>query len=183
MLYGLLKASGLVVNGKRTYRLHAEEAMQVRTKKRKKLQRGCLPIAVPIGVNQRWSMDFVADPLSDGRHFRILNIIDEYSREIVDQLDSTSISSQRVGRFLDQVAETRDLPTQIVCDNGPEFTSKAVFLQYKRKVKLSFIQPEKPTQNAFCESLNGKFRNARLNRHWFRSLEEARYEIDQWRTH
>ena len=184
MLHGLLKAEGLVVNRKRTYRLYTEEALQVRTKKRKKLQRARLPMAVPMSVNQRWSMDFVADQLSNGRRFRILNIMDEYSREVVGQLVSTSISGQRVGRFLDQVAETRGLPRQIVCDNGTEFTSKAMFFWSKEsKVKLSFIQPGKPTQNAFCESLNGKFRNECLNQHWFRSLEEARHEIDQWRTH
>lgn len=184
MLHGLLKAEGLVVNKKRTYRLYTEEALQVRTKKRKKLQRARIPMEVPMGVNQRWSMDFVADQMANGRRFRILNIVDEYSREVVSQLVSTSISGQQVARFLDFVAENRDLPRQIVCDNGTEFTSKAMFFWSKEtKVKLSFIQPGKPTQNAFCESLNGKFRNECLNQHWFRSLEEARHEIDQWRTH
>lgn len=184
MLHGLRKAEGLVVNRKRTYRLYTEEALQVRTKKRKKLQRPRLPMEVPMALNQRWSMDFVADQLSNGRRFRILNIVDEYSREVVGQLVSTSISGQQVSRFLDRVAETRELPRQVVCDNGTEFTSKAMFFWSKEtKVKLSFIQPGKPTQNAFCESLNGKFRNECLNQHWFRSLEEARHEIDQWRSH
>lgn len=184
MLHGLLKAEGLVVNRKRTYRLYSEETLQVRTKKRKKLQRSRLPMEVPMAVNQRWSMDFVADQLSNGRRFRILNIVDEYSRELVGQLVSTSISGVQVSRFLDQLAETRDLPRQIVVDNGTEFTSKAMFFWSKEtKVKLSFIQPGKPTQNAFCESLNGKFRNECLNQHWFRSLEEARHEISHWRQH
>ena len=127
MLHGLLKAEGLVVNKKRTYRLYTEEALQVRTKKRKKLQRARIPMEVPMGVNQRWSMDFVADQMANGRRFRILNIVDEYSREVVSQLVSTSISGQEVARFLDFVAENRDLPRQIVCDNGTEFTSKAMF--------------------------------------------------------
>ena len=184
MLHGLLKAEGLVVNRKRTYRLYTEEALQVRTKKRKKLQRPRLPMEVPMAVNQRWSMDFVADQLSNGRRFRILNIVDEYSREVVGQLVSTSISGQQVARFLDHLAETRGLPRHVVCDNGTEFTSKAMFFWSKEtKVKLSFIQPGKPTQNAFCESLNGKFRNECLNQHWFRSLEEARHEINRWRDH
>ncbi|MDC0088867.1 IS3 family transposase [Porticoccaceae bacterium] len=184
MLHRLLKAEGHVVNRKRTYRLYTEEALQVRTKKRKKLQRPRLPMEVPTAVNQRWSMDFIADQLSNGRRFRILNIVDKYCREVVGQLVSTSISGQQVARFLDQLAETRDLPRQVVCDNGTEFTSKAMFFWSKEsRVKLSFIQPGKPTQNAFCESLNGKSRNECLNQHWFRSLEEARHEIDQWRAH
>ena len=129
-------------------------------------------------------MDFVADQLSNGRRFRILNIVDEYSRDVVGQLVSTSISGVQVSRFLDRLAETRNLPRQIVVDNGTEFNGEAIFFWSKEpKVKLSFIQPGKPTQNAFCESFNGKFRNECLNQHWFRSLEEARHEIGQWRKH
>lgn len=86
-----------------------------------------------MGVNQRWSMDFVADQMANGRRFRILNIVDEYSREVVSQLVSTSISGQQVARFLDFVAENRDLPRQIICDNGTEFTSKAMFFWSKKK--------------------------------------------------
>jgi len=184
MLHSLLKSEALVVNKKRTYRLYTEESLQVRTKKRKKLQRPLLPIEVPMKINERWSMDFVADQLSNGRRFRILNIIDEFSREVVGQMVSTSISGQQVARFLDGVAEGRSLPRHVVCDNGTEFTSKAMFFWSKEtNVKLSFIQSGKPTQNAFCESLNGKFRNECLNQHWFRTLDEARYEIDLWREH
>ena len=184
LLHGILKAEGLVVNKKRTYRLYTEEGLQVRTKKRKKLQRPRLPMDVPTGPNQRWSMDFVSDQLSDGRRFRVLNVVDDFSREIVGQLVSVSISGRRVARFLDQLADQRHLPPLIICDNGPEFTSKAMFFWAKeRHTKLGFIQPGKPTQNAFVESLNGKFRNECLNQHWFRSLDEARREIDQWRDH
>lgn len=150
MLHSLLKSAGLVVNKKRTYRLYTEEALQVRTKKRKKLQRPLLPMEVPMNINERWSMDFVADQLSTGRRFRILNVVDEYSREVVGQLVSTSISGVQVSRYLDRLAETRGLPRHIVVDNGTEFTSKAMFFWSKEtKVKLSFIQPGKPTQNAF----------------------------------
>ena len=184
LLHGLLKAEGLVVNKKRTYRLSTEEGLQVRTKKRKKLHRPRLPMEVPSAPNQRWSMDFVSDQLGNGRRFRVLNVVDEFSREMVGQLVSTSISGQQVARFLDELGESRSLPPMIVCDNGPEFTSKAMFFWAKeRRTKLGFIQPGKPTQNAFVESLNGKFRNECLNQHWFRSLEEARWEIEQWRTH
>jgi putative transposase len=139
---------------------------------------------VPSRLNQRWSMDFVSDQLSSGRRFRVLNVVDDYSREVVGQLVSVSISGQQVARFLTQLIEVRDKPDHIVCDNGTEFTSKAMFFWSKTaSVVLAFIQPGKPTQNAFVESLNGKFRNECLNQHWFRTLDEARYEIKLWREH
>ena len=184
MLHGLLKAEGLVVNKKRTYRVYTVENLQVRMKKRRKLQRPRLPMLVPTRVNERWSMDFVSDQLSHGRRFRVLNIVDDYSREMVGQLVSVSITGNQVARFLSQLGEERGLPNSIVCDNGTEFTSKAMFFWSKeQQVKLNFIQPGKPTQNAFIESLNGKFRNECLNQHWFRTIDEARYEIDLWRNH
>jgi len=184
LLHGLLKGEGLVINKKRTYRLYSEERLQVRTKKRKKLQRPRLPTEVPTQVNERWSMDFVSDQLSNGRRFRVLNIVDDYSREMVGQLVSVSITGNQVARFLDELKVSRGLPKSLVCDNGTEFTSKAMFFWSKGSgVKLSFIQPGKPTQNAFVESLNGKFRNECLNQHWFRSIVEARWEIDKWREH
>ncbi len=184
MLHGLLKAEGLVTNKKHTYRLYSEEGLQVRTKKRKKLIRPRQPMEIPATVNQRWSMDFVSDQLSNGRRFRILNVVDDYSREVIGQLVSVSISGRLVARFLNNLIEERNKPTKIICDNGSEFTSKAMFFWSKETiVGLGFIQPGKPTQNAFVESLNGKFRNECLNQHWFRTLEEAKYEIEKWRQH
>ena len=184
MLHGLLKGEGLVVNRKHTYRLYTEEALQVRTKKRKKLTRPRQPIEVPSAPNQRWSMDFVSDQLSSGRRFRVLNVVDDFSREMVGQLVSVSISGRQVARFLSQLIELRGKPKKVICDNGTEFTSKAMFFWSKEtRIELGFIQPGKPTQNAFVESLNGKFRNECLNQHWFRTLDEARYEIDLWREH
>ena len=158
MLHGLLKREGLVQNKKRTYRLYTEEGLQVRTKKRKKLTRPRVVMATPSNVNERWSMDFVSDQLSDGRRFRTLNVIDEFSREVIGQLVSVSITGRQVARMLSQPGELRgQLPQHIVCDNGPEFTSKAMFFWSKEnQVALNFIQPGKPTQNAFVESLNGK---------------------------
>lgn len=184
LLHGLLKTEGLVVNRKHTYRLYTEEGLQVRTKKRKKLTRPRQPMELPTAVNQRWSMDFVSDQLSNGRRFRVLNIVDDYSREMLGQLVSTSISGNQVARFLDQLIEQRAKPTKVICDNGTEFTSKAMFFWSKETaVDIGFIQPGKPTQNAFVESLNGKFRNECLNLHWFRTLREAEYEIGLWREH
>ena len=184
MLHGLLKAQRLVVNKKHTYQLYTEEGLQIRTKKRKKLTRPKQPLEIPTAPNQRWSMDFVSDQLSNGRRFRVLNVVDDYSREIVGQLVSVSISGRQVARFLGQLIEQRTKPAKIVCDNGTEFTSKAMFFWSKESgISLGFIQPGKPTQNAFVESLNGKFRNECLNQHWFRTLDEAKYEIDLWREH
>lgn len=184
MLHGLLKGEGWVKNRKRTYRLYTEEGLQVRTKKRKKLTRPRQPVEVPTAPNQRWSMDIVSDQLSNGRRFRVLNVMDDYLREMVGQLVSVAISGRQVARFLDQLMEERGKTNKVTCDNGTEFTSKAMFFWSKEAgVTLSFIQPGKPTQNAFLESLNGKFRNECLNQHWFRTLDEARYEIELWREH
>ncbi len=177
MLHGLLKGEGLVINKKHTYRLYTEEGLRVRTKKRKKLIRPRVPMELPTSVSQRWSMDFVSDQLSTGRRFRVFNIVDDYSREMVGHLVSITISGARVARFLNEMSKTRALPKSIVCDNGTEFTSKAMFFWSKENhVRLSFIQPGKPTHNAFVESLNGKFRNECLNQHWFRSMKEATWK-------
>ena len=183
-LHGLLRAEGLVQNPKRTYRIYREEGLQVRTKRRKKLSRPRVPMVVPTRVNERWSMDFVSDQMANGRRFRVLNVVDDYSRECVLQVVDFSISGQRVARELDRLAEHRSLPKTLVCDNGPEFTGKAMFFWAReRGVKLHFIQPGKPTQNAFVESFNGKFRDYCLDLHWFASLEDARSIIDGWRKH
>ena len=184
LLHNLLKQEGLVVNKKRTYRLYTNEGLQVRTKKRKKLTRPRLVMDTPQSVNQRWSMDFVADQLSNGRRFRVLNIVDDYSRELIGQLTAFSITGHQVARFLLQIIEQRGKPDSITCDNGTEFTSKAMFFWSKETgVRLNFIQPGKPTQNAFVESFNGKFRDSCLNQHWFRSLNDATKIIDLWRAH
>ncbi len=184
MLHGLLKGEGLVVNKKRTYRLYTEQRLQVRTKKRKKLIRPRMPMVMPVDKDVRWSMDFVSDQLSNGRRFRVLNVVDDHSREMIGQLTAFSISGHQVARFLSQLIDQRSAPDQVICDNGTEFTSKAMFFwQQDTGVKLGFIQPGKPTQNAFIESLNGKFRNECLNQHWFRSIDEAREIIDQWCDH
>ena len=181
-LHDMLKIEGHVINPKRTYRIYREEGLQVRTKRRKKLIRPRIPMVVPDAVNQRWSIDFVSDQLANGRRFRVLNIVDDYSRECVSQIVDFSISGQRLAREFDRL--TRQLPKTIVCDNGPEFTSKAMFFWAKRTgVKLHFIQPGKPTQNAFVESFNGKFREYCLNLNWFAGLEDARLTIERWRQH
>lgn len=184
LLHGLLKQEGLVINKKRTYRLYTELGLQVRTKRRKKLYRPRQVLDIPSRLNERWSMDFVADQLSCGRRFRVLNVVDDHSRECIGQLVDSSITGEMVARYLNQLCELRGKPKHIVCDNGTEFTCKAMFFWSREKhVRLAFIQPGKPTQNAFVESFNGKFRSACLDQHWFRSLDEARCEINQWQQH
>lgn len=184
MLHGLLQAEGLVVNKKRTYRLYTALGLQVRTKRRKKLARPRVVMEVPTRRNHRWSLDFVSDQLASGRRFRVLNVVDDYSRECIGQLVETSISGARLARFLDELVQRRSRPEVIVCDNGPELTSKAMFFWARQQhVRIHFIQPGKPTQNAFVESFNGKFRDGCLNQHWFRDLDDARRIIEAWRTH
>jgi len=184
MLHAMLKRQGLVQNKKRTYRIYTELGLQVRTKRRKKLVRPRIPMVVPTQPNERWSLDFVSDQLACGRRFRVLNVVDNYTRESVGQLVDISISGYRVARFLNELSHRRPLPKTLVCDNGTEFTSKAMFFWSKEVgTKLHFIQPGKPTQNAFVESFNGKFRDSCLNQHWFKSLNDARQEIKAWRNH
>ena len=183
MLHELLRREGLVTNRKRTYRIYSELGMQVRTKRRKRLIRPRMPLEVPTAPNQRWSLDFVHDQLADGRRIRVLNVVDDYSRVCVGQLVDLSISGERLAGFLTELGSDRRLPRRIVMDNGPEMTSKAMFLWSQTTgVKLHFIQPGKPTQNAFVESFNGRFRDNCLNQHWFTSLEDASEIIDAWRT-
>ncbi len=181
-LHDMLVIEGEVRNRKRTYRIYREEGLQVRTKRRKKLTRPRIPMLVPDAVNQRWSMDFVSDQLANGRRFRVLNVVDDFSREYVLKIVDFSISGHRVAREFDRIA--RKLPKSIVCDNGSEFTSKAMYFWAKKAgVKLHFIQPGKPTQNAFVESFNGKMREYCLDLHWFASIEDARSTIDNWQNH
>lgn len=183
-LHDMLRAEGKVLNHKRTYRIYTEEGLQVRTKKRKKLNRPRVPLPVPDRLNERWSVDFVSDQLANGRRFRVFNIVDDFSRECILQVVDFSIGGARLARELDQLSERRPLPKRIVLDNGPELTSKAMFFWSKRaSVTLHFIQPGKPTQNAFVESFNGKFREYCLDQHWFASLDDARATIETWREH
>jgi len=182
MLHAMLRREGLVMNRKKTYRLYREEGLQVRRRRRKRLApRPHVPLVPPAAPNQRWSLDFMSDQLANGRRFRVLNIVDDLTRVCPGQIVDFSISGARLARFLD---ELNPLPDEIVLDNGPELTSKAMFLWSQRTgVKLSFIQPGKPIQNAFVESFNGRFRDTCLNEHWFTSIQEARRVIAAWRHH
>ena len=185
LLHGMLKREGLVINAKRTYRLYRQQRLQVRTKRRKRWPRQQrLKLVGATRPNQRWSMDFMTDQLADGRRFRILNIVDDYTRQCRGQIVDFSISGLRLARYLDQLAQSHALPQEIVLDNGPELTSRAMFQwAEKAQVRLCFIEPGKPMQNGFVESFNGRFRDGCLNEHWFTTLEEARQFIKAWRQH
>ena len=184
-LHALLRREGLVMNHKRTYRLYLEQGLQVRTKKRRKLpRRDRIEPIVPERPMQRWSLDFMSDQLVDYRRFRILNIVDDHSRYCPGQIVDVSITGARLARYLDDLALLRGLPEEIILDNGPEGTSRAMFEWSERTgVLLRFIEPGKPVQNAFVESFNGKLRDECLNLHWFKSLRHAREEIARWRVH
>lgn len=183
-LHVLLRNEGLVMNHKRTYRLYREEDLSVRRRKRKRLHRERVPLPPTERRNQRWAMDFVSDSLWTGRRFRALVIVDGHSKESPAILADFSISGARIVRLLDGLAVSHGLPGEIVTDNGPEFTSQAMFAWALRTgVRLRFIQPGKPQQNAYAESLIGKFRDECLNENWFGSLPHARRIIEAWRIH
>ena len=182
-LHAMLRREGLVLNHKRTERLYRREGLQVRMQRRRKLpRRDRIAPRVPERPMQRWSLDFMSDQLTDCRRFRILNIVDDHSRFCPGQIVDLSISGLRLAHTLDAIALEHGLPEEIVLDNGPEGTSRAMFEWSERTgVRLRFIQPGKPIQNAFVESFNGRLRDECLNLHWFRSLRHAQKEIAAWR--
>jgi len=180
----LLRREFGVVNHKRIERIYVAEGLQVPLR-RKKRRRGTVrqvPLALPTKPGERWSMDLVADSFSDGRRFRSLTLVDDFSRECPAIEVDTSISGARVVRVLERLAESCELPQIIVTDNGPEFTSRAMLVwANENNVRLHFIEPGKPTQNAFIESFNGKFRDECLNENWFKNLQDAQGKIEDWR--
>jgi putative transposase len=140
------------------------------------------PLAIPTRRTERWSMDFVSDALSEGGKFRSLNIEDDFNRDCLAAEVETSITGARVGRVLERLRERRGLPKILVMDNGPAFAGQAVDVwACEQGVKLHFLEPGKPVQNAFIESFDGKIPDECLNEHWFTSLGEARETIEAWR--
>lgn len=182
-LHILLRREGHLINHKRTERLYKEEGLSLRLKKsRKRISHLRVVMDKPERINQHWSMDFVSDSLYNGRRFRVLTVVDNFSRECPVLEADHSLTGKRVSRVLERMALTRGLPEVITVDNGPEFISKALDLwAYENKVKLRFIQPGKPVQNAFIESFNGKFRDECLNDNVFVSLNSAQQIIETWR--
>jgi putative transposase len=178
----LLTREGHWMNHKKLYRLYREEKLMVRRRGGRKRALGTrAPMQLPQAINQRWSLDFVSDTLADGRRFRILCIVDDFSRECLATVADTSLSGVRVVRELERITLERATPKVIVSDNGTELTSIAVLKWASGRVGWHYIEPGKPMQNAFIESFNSKLRDECLNEHMFASLAEAREIIDGWR--
>jgi len=182
-LHILLRREGVSVNHKRLRRVYREERLQVRRRGGRKRALGTrAPMALPQGRNQRWSLDFVADMLTDGRRFRILAIVDDFTRECLGLVADTSLSGLRVARELDVIIALRGKPSSIVSDNGTELTSMAILRWCQEtKIEWHYIAPGKPTQNAFIESFNGRLRDELLNETLFVSLAHARVALDAWK--
>jgi putative transposase len=182
-LHVLLRREGWEINHKRTYRVYHDAGLMVRKRKRKRIAGLERQVKAPaLGPNESWSMDFVSDGLVDGRRLRCLNIVDDFTKECLAIEVDTSLPGRRVVNVLQRLADSRGLPKSVTIDNGPEFAGKALDeWAYCRGLRLSFIQPGKPQQNAYVESFNGKFRDECLNEHWFLSMRHARAVIEDWR--
>ena len=184
-LHILLRREGIVLNHKKLFRLYKEERLTVRRRGGRKRALGTrTPVPMPQGANQRWSLDFASDALADGRRFRVLVVVDDFTRECLALVVDTSLSGRRVARELDRIIGLRGAtPLLVVSDNGTELTSHAVLSwQQKRGTGWHYIAPGKPVQNAFAESLIGRLRDECLNEHVFQGLLAARRIIEAWRA-
>ena len=179
----LLAREGLAPNHKKLLRIYREEGLKVRRRGGRKRVLGTrAPMTVPQEPNQRWSLDFVSDAFVCGRRFRILTVVDDFSRECLALVADTSLSGARVARELTALLGERGKPLLIVSDNGTELTSVAILRwSQERQVEWHYIAPGKPTQNAFVESFNGRLRDECLNETLFTSLAHARIALDEWR--
>ena len=179
----LLHREGARVNHKKLRRLYREERLQVRRRGGRKRALGTrAPLTLPQGADQRWSLDFLSDTLTDGRRFRILAVVDDFTRECLVLIADTSLSGGRVARELDTIIARRGRPLTIVSDNGTELTSLAI-LRWAQDtgIEWHYIAPGKPTQNAFIESFNGRLRDELLNETLFISLDHVRQALAIWK--
>lgn len=179
-VHWLLKREGLVQNQKKTARIYRTMKLQIKLRKGKKRANVIrMPLAKPTKPNQVWSMDFIYDRMENGRTLKIFNVVDDFSKVCIGQIVDSSITGQRLASFFSGLKQR---PMWLRCDNGPEFWSKAFQEWAFENVKIDFIDPGKPTQNAFVESFNGKFRSECLNENLFFNLDHARELIDEWRA-
>lgn len=182
MSFYRIRKQGYLWNHKRVYRVYTGMNLNIRRRAKKRLPaRVKQQLFQPAAVNQVWSIDFMHDSLWDGRTYRLLNIIDDYNRQVLAIEADTSLPVLRLIRVLERLKETRGLPQMIRCDNGPEFISQKLDYWCKEnKISLVFIQPGKPMQNAFVERLNGSMRRELLNAYVFKSLSEVREKAEEW---
>ena len=182
-LTAMLEREGMSANHKRVYRLYCEEGLAMRIRQRRRIRwSGAAIKPAASQPNERWSMDFVTDCVSSGTVIRMLTIVDDCTRECLAIEVDTSLGGLRVRRGLDRIASERGLPEAIVLDNGPEFRGRALAAWSEEcGVRLEFIQPGKPVQNAYIESFNGRLRDECLNANWFTSLSDARRKVETWR--
>jgi len=179
----ILRREGRRVNPKRVYRLYTEDGLTVRTKVRKKLarrSRGLTPKATR--PTQKWSMDFLSAKLLDGRWFRVLTVIDQFTRECLALVADSALNGQRVALALSQVVGERGPPQSITADNGSEFAGRAMDAwSYQCGVQLEFIRPGKPVDNSYIESFNGRLCDECLNVETFFDLHDVREKLSRWR--
>lgn len=183
-LHVLLKREGHHINHKRVFRVYREAGLGLPRRRRKRLVAAKrVPLETPAGVNERWSIDFIHDQLATGSRFRVLSVVDDFSRECLACEVDASLPGERVVRVLGRLVDLRGEPDSIVLDNGPEFVGKALDRwAYRHGVRLAFIRPGKPLENAFVESFHGRLRDECLNLHWFGSLPEVRGIVEAWRV-
>lgn len=180
--YYRIRRQGHAWNHKKVYRVYTGMQLNIRRRHKRRIPaRVKQALLQPESINKVWSVDFMSDSLWDGRRFRLLNIIDDYNRELLAVEIDTCLPTARLIRVLERLKDTRALPEMIRMDNGPEFISKELDLWCsKENIRLHFIQPGKPMQNAFIERCNGSIRRELLNAHIFNSLDEARTAADNW---
>lgn len=183
-IHVLLKREGHAVNHKRLFRLYREEKLSVRKRGGRRRAIGTrAPLLAPLLPNQRWSLDFVSDQMTDGRRFRVLTVVDDCTRECLALVADTSLSGLRVARELTRLMRERGKPQMVVSDNGSEMTSNAILSWAdEAKVEWHYIAPGKPMQNGYIESFNGKLRDEKLNETLFTTLHQVRVELAQWRN-
>ena len=181
-LFVLLRREGEASGINRIYRLYREEGLTVRKRKARRKAVGTrAPVLVEARPNARWSLDFVHDQLANGQRFRVLNVVDDVTRECLAAIPDTSISGRRVARELTALIERRGKPEMIVSDNGTELTSNAILtFTAAHRIEWHYIAPGKPMQNGFVESFNGRMRDELLNETVFRTLAHARIVITAW---
>lgn len=182
-IHVMLERQGRCMNQKKLRRLYHEEKLQVRKRGGRKRALGTRrPMVLPSRANERWSLDFVSDAFTVGRRFRVLAVVDDYSRECLALVADTSLSGMRMTRELDAIIQRRGKPRTIVSDNGTEMTSMAVLKWCQETgIQWHYIAPGKPMQNGFVESFNGSFRDECLNETLFSSLSQARHQIAKWK--